>query len=488
LVTLLLFASGIPISSMSGCMPDQARDVALYRTPLALGPTAAPPVQGAPLSLELAARLANERSEELAIQGEDVVRAYAERRRSVASFLPTVDLLPTLVFGEDAGDEFVSGGTVVGGSSSDSTSFDVPVEARVTLFDGFRNVNRFKSAEAELRNRQALLLDLRETLLLDVVRTYYAILVAERSVEVLQRSLSLQEERLRDIRGREAAGVARPLDVFQTEAQVAGTRVALRDARNLVQTGRDLLSFLVSAPVQDSPLTDGFEPPAAPMTSAPMALNSELVARAERSRQDLAAATASAEAARALVDVAIGQYAPSVSLNLDWWLRRDSVPTDRDWAGLLSVNLPIFTAGRIEADIQDAWAAFRQQVLAHQRLRRQIGREVAVALADVEASRDRLAERDVQVRAAREAYRQADASYQVGLATNLERLVALDQQLNAELGQALEIFTLKGTQARLLRTLGELTQGLTGVAVPAPEMRPPPESPFTQLAGASSSQ
>ncbi|MFO0826876.1 MAG: TolC family protein [Phycisphaerales bacterium] len=451
----------------SACMPDQARDVAMYREITSLGTTQVVPAQGDPLTLRDAALLANETSERLAIQGEEFVRAVAERRKRVAEFLPTVDLVPT--FGFQDGN---SGGSNVVFNSGASTSFDVPVVARVTLFDGFRNVNRLKSADADVENRRALVLDLRETLLLDVVRTYYTILVAERSVKVLERSLALQEERLRDIKGRQAAGVARPLDVYQTEAQVASTRVALLDAQNSVARGRELLAFVVGAPIQACPLDDGFDVPAEiPDTST---LDEEALA----SRQDLAAAEAAARAARALVDVAIGQYAPSVSLNFDWWLHRDSVPTDRDWAGLLSMNVPIFTAGQIEADIQAAWSVFRQEVLSYQAIKRQVVTDVAVARADVEASRSRLAELDVQVRAAREAYRQADASYQVGLATNLERLVALDQQLNAELAQALEVFRYRGLYAALLRATGRLTPGLSGVDVPLPPPRPAPESPF----------
>lgn len=463
---------------LAGCTTDQAADVALYRAMLELGedgdlePALA---AGEPLSLRKAAALVNATSERLAFQGEEFVRAVAERRRAVASFLPTVDLAPTFSF-TDEGRAGENGNSSAGGAGSggSSTSFDVPVIARVTLFDGFRNVNRFTSAEAEIENRRGLLLDLRETLLLDMVRTYYTVLVAERSVEVLTRSLGLQEERLRDIQGRQEAGVARPLDVYQTEAQVAATRVLLLDARNDVDRGRELLSFLVGLPVIDSPLEDGFEVGVTPSES-------ELDATALAHRHDLAAAVAAADAARAEVDVAIGEYAPSVSLNLDYFLKRDTVPTDRDWAGLISLNLPIFSAGRIEANVQDAWAGFRQQVLLHHALRREILRDVAVARTDLLASAGRLAEIEVQVRAAREAYRQADGSYQVGLATNLERLIALDQQLNAELAQALELYRFRGLYATLLRASGQLTEGLSGVAVPPPPERPAPDSPFLQL-------
>lgn len=479
---MALHAAGLAFAfggALTGCT-DQARDVGMYRDLLELeradGSSASRSLDradpGAPLSVAEAALLANASSEALSIRGEEIIQAFAERRRAVGLFLPTVDLLPSYIFRDRSNS---AGGGEFSGGSSDPTLFDVTVATRVTLFDGLRNVNRLKTADAELENRRALLLDLRETVLLDVVRAYYAVLVAERSVDVLKRSLALQEERLRDIRGRQRAGVARPLDVFQTEAQAAGTRVALLDAQATVTTGRETLAFAVGAPVQEATLVDGFDVPQEIPTAE------ELRRLARFMRQDLVAAEAAARAARHDVDVAIGQYAPSVSLNFDWFVRRDTVPTDRDWAGLLIVNVPIFSAGRIEADVQDAWSRFRVTVLEWHRLDRLIRVEIANAETDLFASRARLAELEIQVRAAREAVRQADASYQVGLATNLERLIALDQELAAELDQALEIYRYRGLYAVLLRSAGILTPGVTGAAVAIPPELPAPESAFVVL-------
>lgn len=454
---------------IAGCTTNQAADVASYRD-LVVPTIATVPDDGAPLSLEEAARLAIASSESLAITGEELVRAVADRRRAVGNFLPTVDVLSTFVFR----DESNLGGSIEGQSSA-TTLWDTSVNARVTLFDGFRNTNILKAADATIDERRALLLDLRETLLIDLVRTYYAVLVAERSVNVLERSLEVQLERLRDIKAREAAGLARPLDVYQTEAQAASTRVALREARATVDTGRELLAFLVGAPIEHCPLSDGFDVPEEPPSFE------SLETTAITSRQDLAAAAAAADAARALVDAAIGQYAPTVSLNLEWFLNRDMVPTDRDWTGLLAINLPIFSAGRIEADIQDAWAIFRQRVLAYQQIRRLIGRDLSVTLTEFVATREILVDLAIEVSAARQAYRQADGSYQVGLATNLERLVALDQQLAAELEEALEIYRLKGRYAAVLRSAGVLTPALLREPVELPPPRPAPESPFIHL-------
>ena len=56
---------------------------------------------------------------------------------------------------------------------------------------------------------------------LDVVRAYYQVLRSEQSVAVLKNSLAVQEERFRTTAGLNAVGLARLLDVAQTEAQLA---------------------------------------------------------------------------------------------------------------------------------------------------------------------------------------------------------------------------------------------------------------------------
>jgi outer membrane protein TolC len=452
-----------------GCATDQAKDVRSYRDVLSLG-EAATLTKGEPLSLATAVRLTNDTNESLSIEGENYLQAIIDRKRAVANFLPTLDLIPALIFRD--------GTSSTAPGLADKTQFDATLSGQVTLFDGFRNINRLKASDLTIEQRRWLLLDLREALLLDVAQVYYRVLRAEQLTVVLENSVTLQEERVRDIRARQRIGVARPLDVAQTEAQFSQTRVLLVNARNAVRTGRAALSFLTGVNVQGSPLTDGFALPETPPTL------DDLVAMATERRQDLAAAAAAAEAARRDVDVAIGQYAPSVSLNLDYFLARDSLPTDRDWTGLLQVNVPIFAAGRIEADVDAAWSRFRQTVLAYSLLKRQIRQDVEVSYENVQASITRMKELKDQMRAAQEAIRQAESAYNNGLGTNLERITAQDQFLSAQLQLTSEEFDQKVFYLTAYRALGAITEGTAGVTVPPqPPQRPAPESPFVKIPG-----
>jgi outer membrane protein len=418
-----------------GCEVDQKAEVEAYRGLLDVGP--APEIRGdSPLSLEAAVRLANDTNERLSIEGEEYVQALAQRRLAASSLLPTVDLFGDFQVRENVGGTATSEGGS-GGSTSGNSAFDAGFGGQYTLMTGMTDINRVRAADLTIEQRLWLLLDLREALLLETARAYYTVLLAERQVEVIESSLAVQEERLRDIRGRREAGFARPLDVAQIEAQASQTKVSLLDAMNQESVARSALGFLTGVDVRDRRLSDGFDPPVQTPTL------DDLLALGEANRPDLAAAAADAASVRREVDAQIGRYYPTVTVNLDYFLTRETVPTDRDWSGLLSINLPIFSAGRIDADVRAAWSRFRQAVLNYSLVRRQIVRDVEVAMADLVATRERVLETAKQVRSAQEALRQAEAAYGAGLGTNLERIAAQDQLLSAQLRAAREEFTSK---------------------------------------------
>jgi outer membrane protein TolC len=122
-------------------------------------------------------------------------------------------------------------------------------------------LRRCAPATATAEQRRALLLDLQQSILIDVARAYFLVLRSEQSVEVLTNSIAVQEERVADIRARQRVGFAKALDTAQTEAQAAATRVTLIDARNGARRGRELLELLTAVPIGDRPLVETIEAP-----------------------------------------------------------------------------------------------------------------------------------------------------------------------------------------------------------------------------------
>ena len=451
LITIVALAYAV----CAGCAVDQKKEVATYRRVIDI-PTTAPAefTPGEPLTVRRTMLLANASNEQLSIEGENYLQALIDRRRAVAAFLPTVSLAPRYVFRERTGGGGGGDEDDRGGSSSDHRTFDLPVGSTANLFNGFSDLARLRNARLTIAQRRALLLDFQEQLLLDVAQVFYQVLRSEESVRVLENSLQVQEERLRDVRGRQGAGVVRPLDVAQVEAQASQTRVSLFAARSDVVNGRSVLAFLTAADVANSPLVEEFEAPVITYT------REQLRAIGAERRRDLQAAVAATKAARQLVEAAIGQYYPSVTVDLNVFLYRESTPSDRDWEGLLRANIPLFAAGLIHADVRTAWSEFRQASLNESLTRRQVIQEVDIAHQDLTATARRVAEARTQLKAAEQAFTQADRSNEIGFATNLERLIAQDQLLTAQLQYVSQQFARKVSYLNLLRATGSLRSAL----------------------------
>ncbi|MBK7977365.1 MAG: TolC family protein [Deltaproteobacteria bacterium] len=318
-------AAAVLVASLAACSAVEQADVATWRDAIE-GTRAAsrvPPADG-PLGVLDVMVLANRGSETLAVAGEDYVQAILARRRAAATFLPTLALVPSFQWNEVTG-------------VRQATALDVPVEASFAL-NPVRDAELVIAEGATAEQRRALLLDVQDGLLLDVARTFYDVIRAERAVEVIENSVRVQEQRVEDAEARFAAGLIRPLDVSSTRAQAAATSADLTAARNRVRTGRALLTQLVTVAVGDRPLVDSLD---VPEDVAPL---DELAAAAARRRVDLEAAAYRVEAARAGVRAAYGEYFPSISIDLDAFLRRESEPASLDWASLLVLSQPLFSA------------------------------------------------------------------------------------------------------------------------------------------------
>jgi outer membrane protein TolC len=437
LATLVLLVAAA--ASSSGCVPRESTEIAFYRSVLDSGLDVRlpePPYEKIGVADVMA--LASRGNESLAIEGENYLQSIIDRRRAAAAFLPTISLAPSYQW-RDASSN----------SSPDEGALNTPLRMDAAV-SPVRDVAVLRQAGSTIEERRALLLDFQDSLLLDTARTHLDVILAERAVEVLENSLEVQEERVDDARVRLDAGIIGPLDVSLSESQAAQTAATLIQAKARVRTGRSVLELLAAAPLTETPLVDDLAlPPTLPALDAALA-------EADKRRQDLLAAERAIEAAAHRVRSAYGQYFPSVTLNLQYFLQRDSDPTNLHWSSLIQASLPLFSAGLIEADVRESLSLLRQAKLDYSLTKREVRRDIEVAMTNLGAAFDRVEQGRVQVRSAGDALEQAEGLYKAGLSTNLERLAAQDRLLNAQLELVTAELDTKVFYLDLRRTTGTL--------------------------------
>jgi len=459
----------LTVFAFSGCV-NQNKEVAKYRSVLDGANPVDVPVHyasGQPLTLEASMLLASRRNEQLASQGETYLQSLIQRDRAFSVFLPTVSLAPSLSWqnkplshgGVSAAGATGTGTSSSGGGPNKYTAVNVPLTAQMNV-SAVRDLAAVRGAYAFVGQQRNSLLDLQQTVMLETAQSYYQIVLAERTVTVLSNSVQFQEARVADMQQRFKAGLAQPLDIAQTQATEAATRAQLTTARNNVLTNRAGLAFLTNADVEEAAIFDRLAVP------DQFSSIDQQVQIALSNRPDVQAAAAAVNVQQQNVQAAIGEYFPSVTLNLDYYLHRETFPTNAEWTSLISANLPIFSAGTIEADVRAAWSQLRTALYQQWLLTRQVRRDVKVAMENLLASRQRIRDLHVEVDASQEALRQAVEKYRAGLGSNLDVLTAQDTLFSSQLDLVTEEINYKVAYITLIRTLGQLArpQGTTSMS------------------------
>jgi outer membrane protein TolC len=449
--SILRFASVVAALLLGGCV-NWSGDVARYQQVLggaqpATQPSAFDPA--APLPLARALQLANADNEAIASRGEDYIQALAEKMRESGTFLPTLTVEPSYTLSQSNGISLPGAGGAA--SVSSRNQFSVPFNASAT--GSLSNVSNIQAADRTAEQRALLLLDERETILLDVVQSYYAALKDERQADVYEHSVELKTEKVRDQQARLKLENVRPLDLAQSQSDLASTQASLIQSQTDAANARSALARLMAVPAVRGALTDRFDPPP------------DLVSldcwqqQAAGARQDLLAAARNSQSARFSVDAAIREYFPSVSLNFQVLLYNNpSSPTT--WSNVLSANIPLFSALSIEADVRKAWSVYREALLNESQTRRQVTDDVNENYQFLTGSRLQIAKLQIQVRASERAYDLSERSYQLGSVSNIDRLTEQDDLLAAQLNLVTGEFDAKRYYLALLRAAGNLSAAL----------------------------
>ncbi len=424
----------------AGCAVHQQEEIATYRKVIDGNQPAQIHIDPAEVvTLTDALRLANQNEERLSIQGEGYLQALISKDEAFSAFLPTASFGPT----------FSVAGVHNNNFGSTHHDLNAPLNGSMNLFNGFRDYHALKAAEADIEQRKQLVLDLQQTVLLDVALAYYQVLTSEQSVEVLTNSDKVQRTNVEYIQEQARVGLSILLDVAQAQAQLSQTQVSLNQSIADVRNARITLAFLLDAPVQGNPLRDDYEPP----DQVPPLDQWEAVG--ESDRQDLLAANQAVDAARHNVEVAFGQYYPTLNVNLNYVLW-DEILKGGAWNGALSLDLPLFTGGLIHAQVRQAWSEYRTAALTQAQLWRSIDESVQTAFTNLELAHRQLDELQVEVKAARDALYLAETNYRTGRGTLLNQLIAQDTLLTTQLELTQEQFNQKTAYFNLLRSVGRL--------------------------------
>jgi multidrug efflux system outer membrane protein len=262
-------------------------------------------------------------------------------------------------------------------------------------------------------------------------QTYFALRSFDAQIAATRETLATREEYVAIVRRRADAGLASDLDVNQALGARSDAAAQLKDLVRQRTLTEHLLGTLTGRLDLRLAAGDLAQLPLPPVP--PTGLPSTLLER----RPDIRAAEENLVSANAQIGVAKAALFPRISLTGYFGGESKDLGTLTDgsgkiWSIGLALSLPIFTAGRLSAEVDASTARQKQALATYQKSIQTAFREVADALVNIQLTAATAADLQASVDAAANALRLATHRYEAGYAAYLN---VLDAQRSLNLAQ-----------------------------------------------------
>jgi outer membrane protein len=333
-----------------------------------------------------------------------------------------------------------SQGVLAGSQGRNALGVSAGASSNVTLFNGGQNRGTLRQAQQNLRATGFELGRARQTIVFTVASDFLELITQQEQVRVQQENLTAQEQELTQLQEFVRQGT-RPIgDVYQQQAAVASTRLALANARRAAAVAR---ITLIGELVLDPRIDWNFETPTP--TAVPPAqrtfLLDTLIDVALRQRVDVQAEIARVRAAEQAIAIARGTRLPTITgsagFSGDYSSSGDlgffeQLDARRGGSVGIGVSVPVFDRGSSSIARERAQVQLENELLTLRDVEQTVVLEVRRAYRDYTTAQEQLAAATAQQSAAALALQAAQARYRVGAATFVEVTLARATLIEAQ--------------------------------------------------------
>ena len=337
-----------------------------------------------------------------------------------------------------------------GGNAAGTVAVDLPI------WTGGRVQSAVRAASADAAAGAQALRDVEAGVLVEVVAAYAELLLQQQSVAIAGAQITLLERQVAEAEARFRLGTGTQTDVMQLRAQREGATGTEQSARAALAAAEAQYRALVGR----SP--GRLEQPGAVLPGLP---SSALAARerAAQANPGVAAAASEEQAARARVDQARSEGAPSLGVAGSYGYGYAFGARDgalRAASAGVTFRLPLLTGGLVASRVRAAAADARAAGYDRDAAEREAVRNADTAWANAAAARARVDAGERAVAAATRALEGVRAEYSLALRSTLDILIADQSLRGAQLSLAGARSDLLVNEAVLLRATGALNASI----------------------------
>jgi len=312
---------------------------------------------------------------------------------------------------------------------------------------------RYQAARDTVNASKANSLSTREQVILLVVSQYIGTLRAMANVEASQSRVSLAQALYDQAADLQKEGVGTGIDTLRANVELQNEKQRLIEAETDRETSLFALSRLLNLdPRQNVELADSLSFFETPQPEVETSIDYALA-----ERQEWKALESQIKAAEYQKKASQDSRLPSLRFDGDFAYVGTSgntaLPT---YTYQASVNMPLFTGGRIHAEIVRADLEIRRLEQQKDDLRNQIALDVKTALLNLQSARNEVQVANLGVQLSKEEVDQARDRFKAGVANNIEVIQAQDSLSRANDNQIAALYRFNQARADLARSTGQM--------------------------------
>ena len=320
-----------------------------------------------------------------------------------------------------------------------STSGNVGVGSSVTIYQGGNINNTIEQNRLNVERNEVQLQRYDNQLTLQILQSFLTILCNQELVSYQQEVLNTSRAQLKQGQARHRLGTILESDLLLLEAQYYSDSNNVVDTRiNIENNLLDLKVLLSMSPSDDleivAPSTDNLE-----MLKETLPTEEEAVSLAMETMPDLRMSGYDIRLAEKSVDLARGNYFPSISANANVGMGILSYDSDGNskWYGTptesvgVSMSIPIYSRGQTKANVKKSRIALEQAQLDYEQSTLAVRQAAVQAYRNVVSAYNAYQVSQVKENAYSKSFNAYNMQYQYGNITTVELLQQQNNYLNA---------------------------------------------------------
>jgi outer membrane protein len=312
---------------------------------------------------------------------------------------------------------------------------------------------RYQAAQSTVKASKANSLSTREQVILLVVSQYIGTLRAMANVEASQSRVNLAQALYDQAADLQKEGVGTGIDTLRANVELQNEKQRLIEAENDRETSLFALSRLLNLdPRQAIELADSLSFFETPQPEVDTSIDYALA-----ERQEWKALEAQIKAAEDQKKASQDSRLPSLRFDGEIpYVGTSGSTALQTYTYQASVNMPLFTGGRIHAEVVRADLEIKRLEQQRDDLRNQIALDVKTALLNLQSARSEVQVANLGVQLSREEVDQARDRFKAGVANNIEVIQAQDSLSRANDNQIAALYRFNQARADLARSMGQM--------------------------------